>query len=146
MSEGRLLHSVQRLAAALARLERQAAADGGVTVSQLRVLVYLDQTADGVRMSDLALDQGLAVSTMTRNVAVLARKGWVTRQAGGSDKRTVQVSLTEEGRRMAKSLQGVALGKLSRAFHAFHPSDRVERAVALDRVAAAIERVGEQGE
>lgn len=143
MSEKRLLRSVQRLASALAKMERQAASGSGVSVSQMRVLLALE-IADGLglRISDLAEDQGLAVSTMTRNIGLLERRGYVGRSQGESDRRTVLVQLTDAGRALAGNLGDTNVAKFSRAFGAFHPSDRVERAVALDRVAAAIEKVG----
>ena len=72
-NDQRLFRSLKRLASALARLERQTAAENDVSVSQLRVLLFLAEQDDGVRISDLAVDQGLAVSTMTRNVARGAR-------------------------------------------------------------------------
>ncbi|MEK7703838.1 MAG: MarR family transcriptional regulator [Myxococcota bacterium] len=141
MSDSRLLRSVQRLASALGRLERQTASRAGVTVSQLRVLSCLDQasSAPGVRIGTLADDQGLAISTMTRNVALLERRGWVRRESGEEDRRTVRVVLTEVGRQKALELQDTTLSRFQRAFRAFHPTDRVERAVALDRVAEALE-------
>lgn len=146
MSEEKLLRSVQRLAGALGRLERQAAAKGGVTVSQLRVLSYLAERFPAtVRVSDLADDQGLAVSTMTRNLAVLERKAWVIRLPGSADKRTVHVTLSDAGRAMATRLQDATITNFARAFQAFHPTDRVERAAALDRVAAALDEADSKG-
>ena len=140
MSE-RLVRSVQRLAQALARLERHTAAEHGVSVSQLRVMMSLTHAPGGIRISDLAHEQGLAVSTMTRNLSLLERKGWIQREIGRDDRRTVLVTLTGDGRDVSRRLQQSTLGIFGRAFRAFHPTDRVERAVALDRVAAALEKV-----
>jgi DNA-binding MarR family transcriptional regulator len=140
MSESRLLRSVQRLASALTKLERQAAAAAGVSVSQMRILLSLDQAGCNLRISDLAEEQGLAVSTMTRNLKLLEKKQWVRRVPGCADKRTVEVELTGGGRNIAANLSETNVSQFSRAFRQFHPSDRVERAVALDRVAAALER------
>ena len=92
-----------------------------------------------MRLSDLAGEQGLAVSTMTRNVALLERKGWLSRASPDGDKRVALLRLTPQGVAQAQTLRGLSVGQLSRAFSGFHPSDRVERAVALDRVAAALE-------
>lgn len=140
MSDTRLLRSVQRLASALGKLERQTAARAGVTVSQMRVLLHLDQAGtQPVRIGTLAEDQGLAISTMTRNIALLERRAWVRRESGAADRRTVHVVLTDAGREKAASLQNTTLSRFQRAFHTFHPTDRVERAVALDRVAEALE-------
>ena len=141
MSEKRLVQSVQRLANALGRLERQCAAENDVSVSQLRVLLYLADADAGVRISDLAQDQGLAVSTMTRNVGLLEKKGWITRETGADDRRTVLVGLTPAGDHVSGTLLRSTHGFFGRAFERFHPTDRVERAVALDRVAAALEKI-----
>lgn len=145
MTDDKLLRSVQRLSTALARMERQVAARGGVSVSQLRVMIYLQESrADGIRISDLAEDQGLAVSTMTRNLALLEKKGWIARKQGAADKRTVLIALTPAGREVAGGLQQTTLGQLSQVFRAFPDQDRTERAVALERVAAAIENADEK--
>ncbi len=140
MSETRLLRSVQRLASALTKLERQAAAAAGVSVSQMRILISLEHAERTLRISALAEEQGLAVSTMTRNLKLLERKAWVRRLPGSADKRTVEIELTEAGREVASSLSDTNVAQFSRAFRRFHPSDRIERAVALDRVAAALEK------
>jgi DNA-binding MarR family transcriptional regulator len=139
----RLLRSVQRLSAVLARLERRTAARHDLSVSQLRVLVQLAERGGeaGVRVSDLAGAQALAVSTMTRNLALLEKKGWVERAAAVVDRRIVRVRLSAAGLAQARALMSATTGQLTRAFATFHPSDRVERAVALDRVAAALEAV-----
>ena len=141
MSETRLVKSIQRLASALAKQERQTAAGFGVSVSQMRILLSLEQASGSSRISDLAEEQGLAVSTMTRNLALLEEKGWLRRTPGQEDKRTVRIELSESGRDLAAKLSGTNIARFSHAFREFHPSDRVERAVALDRVAAAIESV-----
>jgi DNA-binding MarR family transcriptional regulator len=78
---------------------------------------------------------------MTRNLLLLEKQGWVARLQGTEDRRVVQVRLTEAGSARARELQTTTVGQMSRAFAAFHPSDRVERAVALDRVAAALEAI-----
>lgn len=140
-TDQRLVRSLKRLAIALARLERQTAADHDVSVSQLRILLFLAEQTRGMRISDLADEQGLAVSTMTRNVDLLEKKGLITRQTGAEDRRTVMVELTARGQERSATLQQTTSGAFGRAFGGFHPSDRVERAVALDRVAAALEKV-----
>ena len=146
MSDSRLVKSIQRLASALAKQERQTAGSFGVSVSQMRILMSLEQLKGGTRISTLADEQGLAVSTMTRNLALLEDKGWVCRTSGETDKRTVEVRLSEPGREVAEKLSGTNIARFSRAFREFHPTDRMERAVALDRVAAAIESAEDEPE
>ncbi|OGQ91949.1 MAG: hypothetical protein A2289_15440 [Deltaproteobacteria bacterium RIFOXYA12_FULL_58_15] len=140
MSDQRLLRAVQRLASALTRLERQVAADVGVSVSQMRIVMSISQSGNPHKVTDLAEEQGLAVSTMTRNLKLLEERGWLHRASGDEDRRTIHVGLTEKGRELAAQLSDTHVSRFDKAFDRFHPSDRIERAVALDRVAAAIEK------
>ena len=94
MSEQRLVQSVQRLANALARLERQCASENDVSVSQLRVLIHLADANGGMRISDLAADQGLAVSTMTRNLGLLSEKGSTRTLSSGVPSGSVNFTTT----------------------------------------------------
>ena len=150
MSERRLVRSLQRLSHALAKLERQTAAQHDISASQLRILLALgaasatavvESAGEPSRVSELARTQGLAVSTMTRNLDVLERKGFILRRTGQSDRRTVTVCLTDDGAGAALRLRDATTAQYHQAFRRFHPSDRVERAVALDRVAEALEGV-----
>jgi DNA-binding MarR family transcriptional regulator len=145
VDESRFVRSIWRISGVLHRLERQAAASQNVTPSQLRLLVSLSCSDQGRRVSDVASEQGLDVSTMTRNLAQLEKRGWLQRQAGKQDRRTIEVSLTEAGRQQAGALRQATTALLQRAFSSFHPSDRAERAVALDRVAAALEKLEPPG-
>jgi len=142
MADLRLIRAVRRISTVLARIERQLAAHDGVSVSQLRILMRLVQEEErGMRVSELAEDQGLAISTMTRNLALLEKRRWLTRSSGSNDKRTVVVTLTEEGRRHANALEARSNAVFQRAFQPFHRSAALERAVALQRVASALEEV-----
>ncbi|MEZ4270274.1 MAG: MarR family transcriptional regulator [Myxococcota bacterium] len=139
----RLLRSLRRLAIVLVRHERRFAAEQGLSASQVRVLATLRDMAgsdDGTCISQLANDQGLALSTMTRNLALLERKGWLKRVAGETDRRTVLIQLTQEGLQQADRLAQLSHQKLSDVFARTHPSDRLEQAVALNRVAVALEK------
>lgn len=143
MNDQRLVRSVLRLAHALARLERQAAARSSLSVSQGRILTYLDKETGegdpGIRTGDLAESQGLAISTMTRNLDLLERKGWIVRHADPNDKRSIRVQLTPEGRELSRSYGDATHHQLTRAFGRLHPSEAVEQAAAVSRIAAALE-------
>lgn len=141
MNESRFARSLWRMSCVLQRLERRAAADQQVTPSQLRLLLSLGRSENGRRVSDLAQEQGLDVSTMTRNLAQLEKRGWLTREPGKEDRRTTEVLLTAQGRQRAEALRQVIRRLCQRAFLSFHPSDRAERVVALDRVATALEKL-----
>jgi DNA-binding MarR family transcriptional regulator len=139
MSETRLVAALERLAKSLSHLDREVAARHDVSVAQLQSLLALAGRGQGVRVSELAGAQHVAPSTMTRNLHGLERRGLVERSPGADDGRTVAVSLTEAGRALTAMLRRSKDELLFSAFGPFHPSDRVERAVALDRVAAALE-------
>lgn len=169
MSEQRLLRSIDRFADVLLRMERNNAASVGVSVSQMRILLRLIDARkaaqhearlssqeynanhggngsnglngfSGLRISDLAQSQGLAVSTMTRNLSGLERKGWIRRQKCSSDGRAVNITLSDEGATVASQLSDERSRCMGTAFKSFHPSDRLERAVAMERIAAALEQ------
>jgi len=134
----RLARAVQRLGRALARLEREMAVLHRVTVAQLRTLVVLSEGASTVTV--LAQTECVAVSTMTRNLVVLERLGFVSRQDGAVDRRTVLADLTGAGQVLAQAIAKSTATRLSGAFAGFHATEQVERAAAVDRVAASLER------
>lgn len=141
MSDDRLIRSLERLAKILARLERQVANDEQISLAQLRILVQLGADGSGLHVSDLAAAQGVALSTMTRNLAQVEKLGWVQRAEAPEDRRCVQITLTSEGAERARGIRQRQVAAYAQALQSFHPSDRVERAVALDRVAAALEKI-----
>jgi DNA-binding MarR family transcriptional regulator len=138
MHEERLLAALDRLAHALDRVERTSAHAECLTLAQARSLLRLRRGPS--RVSDLAREQTLAVSTLTRNLAHLDRRGWVQRRSGDEDKRTVWVALTEVGQAVAARLHDTRCRTLKAAVTGMHSVDRLESAVTLARVAGDIER------
>lgn len=141
MSQQRLHNALRRLGDALHKAERLNAVDNALSVSQLRVLSQLGEADEALTVTELAQKQCLALSTMTRNVDVLIRRGWVSKVTGTADKRTVNITLTENGQSLREKIEATNLALLNRAFRNVHPSERVERAAALNRVAASLEEV-----
>ena len=135
-SEVALIRAVRRLGVVLARLERHAAHAAEVSVSQLRILLQLQNRS--ILVSALAKEQALAISTVTRNIDLLLRNGWVQKQVGTNDQRTVQISLSPSGEALAARLDELLNQQLLLAFREFHATDRLERTVALDRVGSAL--------
>jgi DNA-binding MarR family transcriptional regulator len=72
----------------------------GMRSTQFNLLVVLDTTGP---ITTTALAQKVAIerTTLTRNLALLARRGWVRVERERSDRRARWVSLTEHGRRAA---------------------------------------------
>jgi len=73
-----------------------AAAEEQVTLPQYRALVVL-ASRGAQRVVDLAEALDLERSTATRMCDRLERKGLVTRERSGDDRRTVEVTLTADG-------------------------------------------------
>lgn len=80
---------------------------GGLSRAQLSVLGALRRGPHGIT-SLAELDQ-VSQPSMTVLVARMERAGWVSRHRDGTDRRTVRVQITEQGRkRYAAGLDGYA--------------------------------------
>lgn len=109
MQVNRQTDRLTRLSTELVRrlqlLERQElAACCGVPLSRSVVLRVLARRGDR-RMSALAEDLGVAQSTATRLVEPLVAEGLVERRRARDDGRAVEVALTAEGSRRARTVQ-----------------------------------------
>jgi DNA-binding MarR family transcriptional regulator len=92
-----------RLMRILDLLNRDQVCCGDVTIQQCYTLCLLQQEGDRT-MQQMAEALGLAVSTVTRNVDVLERRGAVVRERDPQDARLVRVRLTPEGQRLTDGL------------------------------------------
>ncbi len=74
----------------------------GLALSMSQTLV-LGTLLDGRphRMGELAQAEGVALPTMTEIVTRMERNGWVRRRMDVRDRRCVEVTITEAGRRLA---------------------------------------------
>jgi DNA-binding MarR family transcriptional regulator len=99
----RLQKLLSQLLRALRVLDRERVVCCGVTVPQCYTLCLLLSQGQ-TSMSDLSVLMGIAPSTLTRNIASLARKGWVRSYRDREDRRVVWVEVTEEGAAVARSL------------------------------------------
>ncbi|WP_166245880.1 MarR family winged helix-turn-helix transcriptional regulator [Paenibacillus turpanensis] len=93
-----------------------------VTRSDLTTLLILlfrgDQT-----MSELASEMGAPLSSMTSIAARLERKGFIARAISAQDQRVRLVTLTQEGRRLAKEWEHLMHEMLGRLEEAFTPEE-----------------------
>ena len=93
----------------------------GATLQMWRVLAALRER-DGRRMGDLSETTSIEVSTLTRLVDAMEKKGLVARRRDTGDARAVSLHVTPAGRRLTRRLLPIA--------------ERYER-VALDGFSAA---------
>jgi DNA-binding MarR family transcriptional regulator len=82
------------------RIFEQALRPFGVTLPQLELLSALTLLGKPVKPSDLAELTAVERSTMSRNLAVLTDKGWITTTDVSPTGRSMAVGVTEEGSRL----------------------------------------------
>ncbi len=81
----------------LARRLRAHRAIASMSDAQFNVLAVLSMYGDNT-LSELAERDRISAPSMTRTVNGLEESGWVTRTADATDRRKVNISLTEAGR------------------------------------------------
>ncbi len=80
----------------------------GITVSMHRVLVALHEQSDQ-RLSDLSAMTSIEISTLSRMVTTMMRHGLVSRERLDNNGRTVTISLTAAGHRLAEKVIPLAI-------------------------------------
>ena len=81
-------------------------ADAGVAVSEWIILSILSERP-GISINDLAHFAGMHQAPVSRIVEKLTQKSLVSRVTSVEDRRSVNVELTEEGKKLRDSLLGV---------------------------------------
>ncbi|MET9458591.1 MarR family transcriptional regulator [Streptomyces canus] len=139
VSEGLLppeLHAWMLLLAATGAVEqelRSAVKDGlDVSHDEFLVLCLLGaRPAEGVRMTKIAELLGRPKTRLTYQIACLQHAGLVTRKSVCGDKRGVEVTLTEKGRRLLAESSGTLAATVKDALTRFMGADQREALRAL---------------
>ena len=124
-------------------LDAQLQRDSGITHFEYGIVFALSQADDRtLRMSTLADFANSSLSRLSRAVARLERKGWVSRETDPADGRFTLASLTTEGARHAAqaapghvdAVRGLVLDALtaSQARQLTEISQRIQRAIRAD--------------
>jgi DNA-binding MarR family transcriptional regulator len=103
------------------------------------VLVRLGSLAP-VRLSDLAQDLGVDVSTVSRQVQSLEQKGLVDRGPDPDDGRAVRLELTRKGKAVLRKMQAAWQETIAGVLVDWKPDDIREFAGLLARFASDLER------
>lgn len=112
-----------------------------LTLPMYRVLASLLRT-DAQRMSHLAKFTSIDISTLSRLVASMEKKGLVKREPGHKDKRSVHVVLQEPGRDLAMRLAPLAALYERVALANISPEEVVTLKRLLIRIYDNIESLG----
>lgn len=119
------------------RLERELSDAGGLTLSELDVLITLEgASGNTLRLTDLADRVLLTKSGITRLVDRLEEMGLVERRPCPSDRRGLNAVLTAKGREAHRRTIGIHLRSVATAFSDHVAgSERAPLRAALERIA-----------
>jgi DNA-binding MarR family transcriptional regulator len=128
----------------LGRAESRAAVLGEAGAALSPVDEHLVRTvlAKGpVRVTDLAVWQGVDKSTITPQVRRLEERGLIKRSADPADRRAVLLSVTAKGRRTCERMDAAAVAFISDALHDWSEKDRTTFASLFGRFADDLSHV-----
>lgn len=106
----------------------------GLDYSRWRVLAVLQQHS-GATMGRLADLTSADRTTLTRTLGLMEKAGLVARRERESDRRSIAISLTAEGRRLFARILPLALVETDRALTGFSPEEIVILRDRLKRMA-----------
>lgn len=112
----------------------------GATLQIWRVLAALRET-DGLPMGDLSATTSIKISTLTRLVDGMARRGLVVRRRAPHDARVVLLHVTAEGRRLTRKILPVAERYERVALHGLSATEARTLKAALRRLYANMDRL-----
>ncbi len=87
----------------------------GVTLAQCHIIMELGDKGEA-SVVDLSSALGLDASTLSRHINGMVNVGLVDRVLNPRDRRYVSITLTEQGRKVYKSIEDICNAKYSRIF------------------------------
>src|SRR4051812_34596872 len=91
----------------------------GLTLPMYRVMAALWENADR-RLGELSDITSVELSTLSRLVGAMTRKGLVSRKRPDANARTVEINLTNKGRNLVEQLIPLAMHYENIGLHSFH--------------------------
>lgn len=120
----------------LARELRKETEEVGITARQA-TLLWLVKRSPGLSLAELAAEEGISPPAMSGHVDRLERAGLLERVRSTEDRRRVGLDLTDDGRRLLRSIRARRTTWLTQRLRELDPRelDRIEAAVpALQRL------------
>jgi DNA-binding MarR family transcriptional regulator len=131
------LDTAARLRASIGKLSRRlrptaAGAAAGLTPTRISVLFSIVRLGP-IRLSELAAEEGLNPTMLSRVIADFAESGLVTRVCDPDDRRAALVQATTAGRKLCERMRGERTDVLQVALAGLGDDDRraVERALPV---------------
>ena len=116
---------------------RSAKHDDPVDRSAIIILARLDEHG-ALRLSDLAGDLCLDVSTMSRHARTLEERGYITREGDPDDGRAVRLTLAEPGRAVLAGAHENRRAWLEASLADWSDEERDQLTTMLTRLTAAL--------
>lgn len=123
-----------------ARLIAQRTQALGLLSGQPKILECLRES-DGRTPKEMGRKCGLDKSTITSLLGKMEHQGLIRRETHATDKRSVRIYLTEEGKEKAEQVEKICLEVDRRALEAFSPEEREELLGSLRNVLGALEGI-----
>lgn len=134
------LIALRRILRAAELYERTLAQGVGLTPAKLRVLQILASRPDGWGTpKSLATQMGVAQGTVTSLVDKLVEIEFVTRTRSQTDRRQMNVVLTEAGRAAVEQAPSALQQRFVTAFEAMADWEQAQLVASLERVAAMLD-------
>jgi MarR family transcriptional regulator, organic hydroperoxide resistance regulator len=111
---------------------------GTLTLAQYQLLAVFEREKE-LSTGEVALAGGVAAPTATRMLAGLERDGIVERHDSETDRRSVRVQLTEEGRKLLAHKRKRVAAKQKAIYESLDPDERKQAVSILNRLAVAME-------
>jgi len=124
------VHALVRQLREITAASPDAWSDVDLTFAQLRALFVLGPRQP-VRVGDLAVALGMSLASASALSERLGRLGYVTRQRGVEDQRTVLLVLSPEGTRLLDRLERRSTAQLSKAIRGMTEAERAALTVSL---------------
>ena len=107
MLSERISFRVHQLSAQMARITNPLFREFGIDVVSSQILLLV-QERGSVGISELLGIVHLPQSTISHQIQRLEKRGYIRRERGGTDLRTVSISLTESGARVAGECEAIS--------------------------------------
>lgn len=143
--ENRFAELLSHLAREVTRRQASEVCCGDLTLEQFQTMRVVE-SSDHATIGSLSSQQRVDISTMSRNVSVLERNGYLLRTRSEDDARIVHVRLTAKGRRALDTLCCSERDILRDIFDKLPIAERPRVLKSLETLRSCIDSAGEGDE
>ena len=134
----RILRSLRRIIRCVDLYSRQLSVTNQITTPQLVCLLEVVNRGP-LTATAISREVHLSPSTVVGILDRLEEKGWVVRERGRDDRRTVRVSATPAGAQLARQVPSPLQRTLADALNALPELEQATIALSLERIVALME-------